>query len=130
MFLTFHCDYYHIIHPLSCLIGTWFVPRFLLLWVVLWTFFYMSLLNMHKNVLSIYVGGDNAKLFSKVITLIYTPTRNVGYLGTYVFFYPRYQLTFFPLSPFLPSFLLFIHCHFHRFKTVSHSSLDSHFSDH
>lgn len=68
----------------------------------------MSLLNMHKNVLSIYIGGDNAKLFSKVITLIYTPTRNVGYLGTYVFFYPRYQLSFLSLPSFLLFYYLFI----------------------
>ena len=126
IFLTLLCDYYHIYSP-TFLFGIWVVPTFLLLWIVLWTFFCVSLLNTCKNVFGIYLGGDIAKLFSKVITPIYMSTRNLGYPVIYIFFYPRYQLTF--LSLFLPSFYLFIHWQSHRFKIVSHCGLDLHCSD-
>lgn len=120
IFLTFYSDYHHI-HSPTLLIVIWVVPRFLLLWIVLGTFFYISLLNMCKNVLSIHIG-DNGHTVSKVITPLYTrppETRPSSTLGISC-------LSF--LSPFFLT--LFTPCQFHRFKIALQCGLDLHFSHH
>lgn len=122
VFLTFHSKYYHIYSPTFLSIVIWLVPGFLLLWIVLWTFFCMSLLNMCKNVLSIYVGGEMAILFPKWLRHLILPPETRDTVSSRPSSTLDNQLTFLSLS-LLPSFIL---CQSHRFKTAPQSGLDLH----
>lgn len=85
----------------------------------------MSLLNRYQKVSGIYVGGGNAKLFSKVITPIYTPT---SMLGPILSSAPGISWLSFPSLPFF--FPITYSLLLRKFQTLSHCGLDSHFSDH